>query len=101
MAIRNVVTRGYGAGATIPFVVTRGYTIGEEIVVVPLVPDTHVVRFTSVSRSVLFSAVQRKTTFSSAGRQIVMTDTPQPLGFILTEDGGNLLQENDLPIALE
>lgn len=28
MAIRNVVTRGYGAGATIGFVVTRGYSIG-------------------------------------------------------------------------
>ena len=28
MAIRNVVTRGYGSGATIPFVVTRGYTLG-------------------------------------------------------------------------
>lgn len=28
MSIRNVVTRGYGAGASIPFVVTRGYTIG-------------------------------------------------------------------------
>ena len=31
MSIRNVVTRGYSAGATIPFVVTRGYTIGEAI----------------------------------------------------------------------
>ena len=28
MAIRNVVQRGYGAGATIPFVVTRGYSLG-------------------------------------------------------------------------
>ncbi len=99
MAIRNVVTRGYGAGATIAFVVTRGYSIGEEAVA--LVPDTHVLRFTSVSRSVLFSAVQRRTTFSSASRSIQMTDTPQPLGFILTEDGGTLLQENDVPIALE
>ena len=26
MAIRNVLTRGYGAGASIPFVVTRGYS---------------------------------------------------------------------------
>ena len=33
MAIRNVVTRGYGAGASIPFVVTRGYTIGEAAIV--------------------------------------------------------------------
>ncbi len=65
------------------------------------VPDTHVLRFTSVSRSAAFSSLQRQTTFESASRQIVMTDTPQPLGFILTEDGGNLLQENDLPIALE
>ncbi len=28
MAIRNVVQRGYGAGATIPFVVTKGYIVG-------------------------------------------------------------------------
>jgi len=28
MAIRNVVVRGYGPGASIAFVVTRGYTIG-------------------------------------------------------------------------
>ncbi len=33
MAIRNVVTRGYGAGATIAFVSTRGYTIGAAAVV--------------------------------------------------------------------
>jgi len=33
MAIRNIVTRGYGAGATIAFVTTRGYSIGEAIVV--------------------------------------------------------------------
>ncbi len=98
MAIRNVVTRGYGSGATIPFVITRGYSI-EEVVV--LVPDTHVLRFASVSRSMSFSAIQRQTTFSSAGRSLRMTDTPQPIGFILKEDGGNLLQENDLPIALE
>ncbi len=35
MAIRLVVTRGYGNGTfngTIPFVVTRGYTIGAAII---------------------------------------------------------------------
>ena len=32
MAIRTVVTRGYGAGATIGLVVTRGYIAGEAIV---------------------------------------------------------------------
>jgi len=31
MAIRNVVTRGYGPGATIGFVVTRGYSAGEAV----------------------------------------------------------------------
>lgn len=31
MAIRNVVTRGVGAGASIPFVVTRGYSIGAAV----------------------------------------------------------------------
>lgn len=35
MAIRNVVTRGYGAGASIAFVVTRGYGAGVAVAVVP------------------------------------------------------------------
>ena len=34
MAVRNVVTRGYGAGASIAFVVTRGYSVGEAVEVV-------------------------------------------------------------------
>ncbi|MGE5165133.1 MAG: hypothetical protein ACM3IH_14065 [Sphingobacteriales bacterium] len=36
MAIRNVVTRGYGAGASIAFVVTRGYSIGAAAASVPV-----------------------------------------------------------------
>lgn len=40
MAIRNVVTRGYGAGASIPFVVTRGYSIS--LVVAITVPGIEV-----------------------------------------------------------
>lgn len=31
MAVRNILTRGFGPGAEIPFVVTRGYSIGEVI----------------------------------------------------------------------
>lgn len=33
MAIRNVVCRGYGPGATIAFVATRGYTISAVVTV--------------------------------------------------------------------
>lgn len=40
MAIRNVVTRGYGAGASIPFVVTRGYTIGAALDVSAVISGT-------------------------------------------------------------
>jgi len=61
----------------------------------------HVVKFSSVSRLVKFSSTQRRVTFSSASRTIKVTDTPNPLGFILTEDDGIILQEDDLPIALE
>lgn len=32
MAIRNVVTRGFGAGASIAFVSTRGYSIGGAVI---------------------------------------------------------------------
>lgn len=39
MAIRNVVQSGYGAGATIPFVVTRGYSIGVGAVSVVITGD--------------------------------------------------------------
>jgi len=38
MAIRNVVTRGYGAGASIAFVTTRGYSVGEAVEVIPTQP---------------------------------------------------------------
>lgn len=31
MAVRNVVQRGYGAGASIPFVVLRGYSTNESV----------------------------------------------------------------------
>lgn len=31
MAIKNVVARGFGPGATIAFVVTRGFTIAEQV----------------------------------------------------------------------
>lgn len=226
MSVRNVVQRGYGAGATIPFIVTRGYTIGPsgiasaavggvtafteptvvadgQVTTITLTADTwvpsgaafnqvrqiilngftavqsevtgwnkevrdkqpvtsvvrtsdnlvtitwsaapdyditvsetitvtvpdealitsptplvatptigvtataallrsHIVRFTSISRSAAFASTSRSATFQSVSNATVkITNTPQPLGFILTEDGGILLQENDLPIALE
>jgi len=63
--------------------------------------QAHVVNFSSVSRLVKFSSTQRRVTFSSASRTIKIVDTPNPLGFILTEDDGIILQEDDLPIALE
>lgn len=61
----------------------------------------HILTFSSVSQSAKFSAVQQRTTFVSVSNTIEITDTPDPLGFLLKEDGGILLQENDLPIALE
>ncbi len=83
--------------STSPLVATPAITV----TATAAVPDTHTLRFSSVSRSATFSAVQRQTKFSSASRQIVMTDTPDPLGFILDEDGGIILQEDDVPIAQE
>jgi len=64
---------------------------------------SHIVKFTSVSRSASFSSTsfQGATFRSVSNTTINIVDTPQPLGFLLTEDGGILLQENDLPIALE
>ena len=67
------------------------------------VADSHFVLFRSVSRSASFSSesFQGATFRSVSNTTIDIVDTPQPLGFLLTEDGGILLQENDLPIALE
>jgi len=63
----------------------------------------HFVLFTSTSRSATFSSesYQGATFQSVSNATAVIKDTPQPLGFLLTEDGGIILQENDLPIALE
>lgn len=61
----------------------------------------HMVTFSSVSQSANFSAVQQRTTFVSVSNNIKIVDIADPLGFLLKEDGGILLQENDLPIALE
>lgn len=78
MAIRNIVTRGYGAGASIAFVVTRGYSIGEDVN-----PAKSVI-FQSASAFVLFSALD----FLS---RILQED-----GFVLLkEDGGALLKEQE------
>lgn len=55
----------------------------------------------SKSQHITFSAVQKRTTFVSVSDGIKVVGTVDPLGFLLKEDGGILLQENDLPIALE
>ena len=56
MAIRNVVTRGYGAGATIPFVVTRGYSVGLDVSV-------------TISGTTAFT----ETTVRAGGQSIIIT----------------------------
>ena len=61
----------------------------------------HMLTFSSVSENAKFSAVQQRTTFASVSNIIEIVDIGDPLGFLLKEDGGILLQENDLPIALE
>jgi len=73
------------------------------IVVVSAAPAQHFVLFTSTSKSATFSSesYQGATFQSVSNATAVIKDTPQPLGFLLTEDGGIILQENDLPIALE
>jgi len=64
---------------------------------------SHFVLFRSTSRSATFlsESFQGATFQSISNATIGIVDTSQPLGFILTEDGGILLQEDDLPIALE
>ncbi len=55
MAIRTVVTRGYGNGTfngTIPLVVTRGYTIGEAIIFVAQIYTANVLANISPTRNV-------------------------------------------------
>ena len=65
MAIRNVVTRGYSAGATIPFVVTRGYTIGVAVVIVAKL----VVRFMADDRERRIMAGPRNRRFLAEERR--------------------------------
>ncbi len=60
MALRNVVTRGYGAGATIPFVVTRGYILAVTKVVV---------RFLAEDRNRRIIAEQRQQHYIAEGRE--------------------------------
>jgi len=56
--------------------------------------ENHVLLFSSVSNLTTFSAIQQQTTFQSASNIITITDTPLPLGFILTEDGAIIEQES-------
>ena len=56
--------------------------------------ENHTLSFSSVSNLTTFSAIQRQTTFQSASGIITITDTPLPLGFILTEDGAIIEQES-------
>ena len=79
MAIRNVVTRGYGVGATIPFVVTRGYSTG----VAPVI--TVSATFTTLE---IVSARFRE----PLGPHLLLEDGT---GVLLLEDGSKLLLEFD------
>ena len=56
--------------------------------------ENHTLSFSSVSNLTTFSAIQQQTTFQSASNIITITDTPLPLGFILTEDGAIIEQES-------
>jgi len=56
--------------------------------------ENHTLSFSSVSNLMTFSAIQQQTTFQSASNIITITDTPLPLGFILTEDGAIIEQES-------
>ncbi len=47
------------------------------------------------------ASAQRVIEFESVSREIVIVNIDAPLAFILKEDGGILLQENNLPLALE
>lgn len=63
----------------------------------------HTVSFSSVSRSAKFASVSRSATFASVSNtRAIIRNTPDPLAFILTEDGDNIVQENGtLNIAKE
>jgi len=101
MAIRSVVTRGYGPGATIPLVVLRGYIVGPEIVL----PNkkVHTVDFSAESASVEFDTVEQRILFSTAGISVTMITIDDPIvtELVTLEDGFNILLENGEEIELE
>jgi len=65
--------------------------------------STHTIQFRSVSNTALFDSVSFGARFESASNATsIIKNTPDPLGFILTEDGDNIVQENGtLNIAAE
>jgi len=73
------------------------------VIVIEILADSHTVSFSSQTHSMTFVSTARRTTFVSASNAtITIKDTPVPLGFILTEDGDNIVQENGtLNIAQE
>lgn len=83
--------------STSPVVATPAIAVAADVAI----QTQHILTFSSVSQSAKFSAVQQRTTFVSVSNTIEIVDIGDPLGFLLKEDGGILLQENDLPIALE
>ena len=83
--------------STLPVVATPAIAVTADVAI----QTQHMLTFSSVSQSAKFSAVQQRTTFASVSNTIEIVDIADPLGFLLKEDGGILLQENDLPIALE
>lgn len=99
MAIKNVVTRGYGPSASIAFVVTRGYTI-----FVPAVVSTNQVKrvtFQSASALVLFLSRQQEITFSSAAQSVAIVAGPSVLSRLLKEDGFIIRKEDGTALLKE
>ena len=63
--------------------------------------EEHILRFSAASCSTRFNASCQSAKFSSMSGSITVSDTPTPLGFILKEDGANILNEDGPPIAQE
>ena len=68
-----------------------------------LIPRKHRVEFESLSQSGSFEAHCQGGVFSSASQSVILKDTDNPtaIGFILLEDGTNLLLEDGQTVFRE
>lgn len=82
MAIRNVITGGYGAGASIAFVVTGGYSIG-------IAADIPVITVSATFTSPETVSARFR---EPLGPHLLLEDGS---GVLLLEDGSKLLLEFD------